>query len=291
METAPNKSPDRPRRSPLKFFILLYLLSLPFWILSLTLKVGGLPDNLPITDVGAVFVPTIAACALVYSEEKMNGVSRLLKRTFDYRRIRQKIWYVPIIFLMPVLYVLTSLAMRLVGIELPGVWQISLLVIPTFIFFFIGGAAEELGYMGYVIDPMQERWGALKASLIVGSLWALWHFPSMIELGQAPALMAWGFLGTVGFRVLYVWLYNNTGQSIFGVILFHSIANTGRNAFPGGRPGYELAGGAVGYGVVALTAMAVAILWGGKTLAQFRFGKAGTAKTAPSITRDGGKEK
>ncbi len=78
----------------------------------------------------------------------------------------------------------------------------------------------------------------------------------------------------MGFRILDVWLYNNTGKSIFGVILFHAMGNTGRSVFPGGRSYYELASGAIGYSIVTITAVIIVFLWGSKTLARYRFGKA-----------------
>ncbi len=261
------------KRSPLTFFVLVYALTIPFWVLSTIVKIEGLPDNLPVTDIGAVFAPTIAASILVYREEKLGGLKRLLKRAFDYKRIKQKIWYVPIIFLPPLLYLLTYGVMRLIGLPPPAEWHIPLLIPIVFVFFFIGAAAEELGYMGYAIDPMQDRWSALTASIIMGLVWAIWHYPSMIQVGQTQMLMAWGTLGTVGFRILYVWLYNNTGKSIFGIILFHAMSNTGRSVFPGGRSYYELADGAVGYSIIAITAVIVTVLWGSKTLAKYRFGK------------------
>lgn len=262
------------QKSPLTFFVLVYALTVPLWVLSTMVKAGGLPDNLPVTDIGATFVPLIAASILVYREEKFYGVKKLLKRTFDYKRIRQKKWYIPIIFLMPLLYLVTYTVMRLIGLPVPAEWNIPLLTPLIFVFFFIGAAGEELGYMGYAIDPLQNKWGALKASLFIGSLWAVWHLPSMVLLGQTPALIAWGLLATVGFRILYVWLYNNTGKMVFGVILFHAISNTGRSVFPGGRSYFELAGGAVGYSIIVITAVLVVFLWGSKTLAQYRFKKA-----------------
>lgn len=259
-------------RSPTIFFVLVYFLTIPFWALSTTVKVEGLPDNLPVTDVGATFVPLVAALILVYREEKLGGIKKLLKRTFDHNRIRDKSWYVPILFLMPLLYVLTYEVMRLIGLTVPSEWHIPPATPLLFTAFFVAAAGEELGYMGYAIDPMQHRLGALGSCFIMGPLWALWHFPSMIELGQTPKLMAWGFLATVGFRILYVWLYNNTGRCMFGVILIHAIGNTGRSIFPGGRSTYELADGAVGYSIITIVAIIVTFLWG-TTLAHYRYAR------------------
>jgi hypothetical protein len=43
----------------------------------------------------------IAALILVYMENRSNGVKQLLKRAFDFKRIKRKIWYVPIFFMCP----------------------------------------------------------------------------------------------------------------------------------------------------------------------------------------------
>jgi hypothetical protein len=68
------------------FFLLVFALTIPFWVLCTMVKVEGLPDNLPVTDIGASFVPLIAASILVYREEKFGGVKKLLRRAFDYKK-------------------------------------------------------------------------------------------------------------------------------------------------------------------------------------------------------------
>ena len=196
-----------------------------------------------------------------------------MKRAFDYKRITKKVWYVPIIFLMPTLFVLTYVVMRLAGLPVPTVWNPSLLTPLLFIAFFFAASGEELGYSGYVTDPMQARYTALTAILIIGSLWAIWHWPSMISIGQTLGLFTWGTLSTISFRILIVWIYNNTGKSVFAAILFHAVANTGRSMFPGGRSAFELYDGAIGYGLIATTAVVVVFLWGPETLTRFRYAR------------------
>jgi len=257
-------------RSPVIFFILVFVLTIPFWALSTFVKFEGLPDNLPVTDIGATFVPLIAAAILVYRKEKFDGVKRLILRMFDFANIKKKIWYIPIVLLMPVLYLITYVIMRMIGLQIPTTWNIPTLTPLIFPAFFIAAAGEELGYMGYAIDPMQERWSALTVCLIMGTLHAVWHYPSMIELGQSPALMAWGTLFTVAIRILIVWLYNNTGKSVIAVVLFHAIGNTGRSIFPGGRSSFETGNAVVGYSLVVITAVVVTFLWGKDTLTRFR---------------------
>ena len=88
----------------------------------------------------------------------------------------------------------------------------------------------------------------------------------MIQVGQAPGLIMWGLLATVAFRVIYAWLYNNAGGSLFAIILFHAVANTGRSAFPGGRAAYELHNGAIGYAIIICLGLGLALAYRPKTL-------------------------
>ena|SRR5687768_8782773 len=98
----------------------------------------------------------MAALILVYSEEGRGGVRRLLRRIFDQRRIRKRIWYWPIIFLMPVIFLLTYLVMRLMGLPLPNEPYFPFLLLPLlFVLFFILAIGEEVGWTGYVTDPLQ----------------------------------------------------------------------------------------------------------------------------------------
>ncbi len=260
-------------KSPTLFFVLVYGLTIPFWVLSSVVRAEGLPDNLPLTDAGATFVPLIAASILIYKEEKLGGVKRLLSRTFDFKRIKNKLWYIPAIFLMPFLYTITYVVMRFVGLPVPTSWNIPDTTPLVFLAFFFAAAGEELGYMGYAIDHLQGRWRSLNAGLIMGLIHAMWHYPSMIELGQTLPLMIWGTLFTIGIRILIVWLYNNAGKSVFAAILLHAIGNTARSIFPGGRPAFELGNAAIGYSIVVIASIIVTFLWGSQTLSQYRFSK------------------
>jgi uncharacterized protein len=161
--------------------------------------------------------------------------------------------------------------MHLIGLPVPSAWHLPATTPLIFLAFFFAAAGEELGYMGYAIDPMQDRLGSLNACLIMGLVHAIWHYPSMVLLGQSLPLMAWGTLFTIGIRILIVWLYNNTGKSVFIAILVHTIGNTARSIFPGGRSAFELGNAAVGYSLVVIAAIIVVLLWKPQTLSQYRF--------------------
>jgi len=44
--------------------------------------------------------------------------------------------------------------------------------------------------------------------------------------------MAWWTLSTVAFRVIMVWLFNNTGRSVFDMALIHMTSNVSWQLFP-----------------------------------------------------------
>ena len=152
---ASNAAPSR-SRSPLLFFLIVFALSLPFWMAGALTGIQ-LSPGLPVSSL--MFIcPATAALILVYRENKTVGVTELLKRSFDYKRIRARIWYVPLVFLKPVIMVLSYGLMLRMGVPLPAPQFTVLAALAMFLVFFITALGEELGWTGYVMEPMQDRW-------------------------------------------------------------------------------------------------------------------------------------
>ncbi len=252
-------------RSPLKFFLLVAVLSVPFWLISALTHLELLP-GLPVAALMAC-CPMIAAMILVYRENKTAGVIALLKRSFDFKRIRSKIWYVPILLLVPALSALSLEVLRLTGTPVPDP-QIA--VLPTLLLcaiFFVGALGEELGWSGYAIDPMQDRCGALKASLILGVVWAVYHYIALVQAHRSVDWIVWWSLGTIADRVILVWLYNNTGKSVFAAALFHMTLNVTWQVFPVNGSYFDPRISGL---LSALVAVLVLVIWEPRTLARYR---------------------
>ncbi len=232
--------------SPLKFFLLVFALSLPFWLAG-TLTSFQLLPALPISAL-AFLCPVTAATIFAYREHRFGGVKKLLGRVFDFTRIKAKIWYGPIILLMPCIMVLSYGVIRL---------------------------GEELGWSGYAIDPLQARFGALWGALFLGMVWAVWHVIPLLEAHRSLMFIAWWSLGTVAARVIIVWLYNNTGRSVFVAALFHAMINLTWQEFPINGSYYDPRITGV---ITAIVAVVVVIVWGPRTLA--RYSNSSTAWTA-----------
>jgi hypothetical protein len=161
--------------------------------------------------------------------------------------------------------------MKLTGMPVPDP-QFTFIALPAFfVLFFVGGVGEEIGWTGYATDPLQARRTALEASIILGIVWAIWHMMPYFQ-GHNTSIWLLGQCGaTVVLRVLILWIYNNTGKSLFAAIAFHASANLSELVlFPIYGSHYDPV---IAFFLLAVTAVAVVILWGPKTLADYRYAR------------------
>ncbi len=244
-------------RHPWIYFLLVVLISVPGYVLGLV----------PPYTLAMVGIPVLAASILACRETGWDGVKRLLGRAVDHRRIAQKIWYAPILFLMPAAGILAMAWTSLAGASVPAL-RVPVLMMPAYlVVFFFAAIGEELGWSGYALDPLQERWSALPSALAIGAVWALWHLVPY-SLANPPLWVAGQCASTILVRVLMVWIYNNAGKSVFGMVLFHTTINlvtVPDYGFP-----YDPV---VVSAILAAAAGAVVFLWGPKTLACYRYAR------------------
>lgn len=92
---------------------------------------------------------------------------------------------------------------------------------------------EEPGWRGFAVPELYKKFTAYKTSMIVGIIWAIWHYPYVfylnyieMEMGLFLTVLAMaGFTALITFgSVIYSWLYLNT-KSVLLLIIFHAIQN------------------------------------------------------------------
>lgn len=257
-------------QSVIAFFILVFLMSMLFWLFG-SLSEQSLPKeasiNLPISSL-MVVCPLIASVILVQRKNGSHGVKELLKRSFDYKRIKKKIWYIPILLLMPMTMVLANGVIN--GkriITLPTQFPSAMILGPSLLFF-IAALAEEVGWSGYALDPMQDRWNVLPAGLILGIVWASWHIVPFIQTQNSAKWIVWQSINLVVSRIIIVWIYNHTGKSVFAAILYHAIYNVSTLIFPNFGFIYDPAITTI---ILIAITLIIIFLWGPKTLMEYRF--------------------
>jgi uncharacterized protein len=112
-----------------------------------------------------------------------------------------------------------------------------------------GGGNEEPGWRGFALLRLQERLTPVRATLLLGTLWASWHLPILFASEDSDhELGTWGVLALVGltlasivgYAFAYTFLVNRTG-SVLLAIAMHASFNTA-NGFAGLRTEEALQG-------------------------------------------------
>jgi CAAX protease family protein len=173
----------------------------------------------------AAYAPMISALTVVRLTRGTSGLRAYIGRLLHWRV--SILWYLLILVGIPVLHLGSVLISYILGTsEAPALsvspWYMILPV--TFSRLFLDpGATEELGWRGFALPLLQSRYSALWSSVILGSIWAVWHLPAFYISGltQTSLMFPVFFLVSVCLAILMTAIYNRTGGSIPLMILFH----------------------------------------------------------------------
>lgn len=97
--------------------------------------------------------------------------------------------------------------------------------------FGVAAVFEEVGWSGLALDAMQERLSPVVAGLVLGAIWAAWHYVPLVQAGRSVGWIAWWTVFTVALRMILVTLYNGTGRSVPITVVCHAAANVATVTF------------------------------------------------------------
>ncbi|RAJ11511.1 CPBP family intramembrane glutamic endopeptidase [Arenibacter echinorum] len=86
---------------------------------------------------------------------------------------------------------------------------------------------EELGWTGFAIPKLKSRFGVFNTGMIVGILWGAWHFILFWEKDSFSKTLPFLllilrlFIWLPAYRIIMVWLYDNT-SSLLIIVLMHT---------------------------------------------------------------------
>ena len=231
-------------RHPLiSYFVMAFAIS---WFYVIVFQIiWPLPDTI-VTDVPVLFGPVGAGFFMTYVVAGRPGVHQLLRRLVLWRVGVG--WYLLAFVGMPALYVL-GLALvpgALSSVSLP---LTTLLLLPVFFVVLLvtgGPLLEEPGWRGFALPRLQQRWGPLAGTLILGVLWAGWHAPQFFTPvfaatngGLTISGAAVFLIGAVSFSLIITWAFNHTRGSVLIAILIHQCINYSQGLtttiFPGAK--------------------------------------------------------
>jgi membrane protease YdiL (CAAX protease family) len=229
------------RQHPLfSFFFMAYAFS---WIILIPYILSQW-NILPNTNVFMIFFgltafvgPALSAYIMGRITEGKDGWLNMKKR---FRRFKVGwIWYVFILFGIPLVMTLgiSILPGALASFQgIPSGFYAKYIIYFTIIFFGGGPLGEEIGWRGFALPRMQARYGALRATLLLGVLWTFWHLPHFLTTAQRggpdsslsilyvnlPIFL----LLVMSVAVIMTWVFNHTKGSLFIAILVHTSINT-----------------------------------------------------------------
>jgi membrane protease YdiL (CAAX protease family) len=175
--------------------------------------------------------PGLAAIAVTAWDSGSRGVRELL-RQFRRWRIRP-IWYVVALLGPAVLGLLALVLSALTGGSTPPHWFYR----PSARLFglTVGPWGEELGWRGYAQPQLQRSIGSVWASILVGTIWSVWHYWPVLTPagGRLAEFLSAGFLTwwayEVANSVMMACLYNSTGGSLPIAWAAHAGLSLGQN--------------------------------------------------------------
>lgn len=197
-------------------------------------EIGTYPPSYWFSALGSLLGPTLASFTVTAITTGKAGVRQLLRRYAIWRAGLR--WYLLVLVGVPLL----QLAFSSVFL---GIAPLTALIRQWPLFFttflpnvlIIGVAVqlwEEGGWSGFAIPNLQQRFGAWRASLVIGPLWALWHLPAFFVPGQIfdqkvdaitmVVQMVLLVIVAIPTRMIMTWVFNNTKGSILIAILLHA---------------------------------------------------------------------
>jgi membrane protease YdiL (CAAX protease family) len=223
------------------FFVLAFGLSWAFWVpfaffappASSVLSGGGGGSPVLLLQLLGNFGPSAAAIVLLAFSGGRRELWALLKRLLPHRAppmLYALVLFVPFVTLLPgLLYASLFANFSDVGLVLGGLLPALLIGL------LISGPGEELGWRGYALPRLQAAYGPLVASLLIGVVWGMWHLPIWLWSSSSggAAFVAEFTLFVVGlsaFSVIFTWVYNHAGASMWMVVLLHAAVTASYNS-------------------------------------------------------------
>jgi uncharacterized protein len=204
------------------FVLLTFVISWAIWIpyaVTGRLADGVEPSLASLVLLVAAWAPALAALALTWLSAGRQGLGALLGQIKRWRV--HPIWYAAAL-LTPLGMVVAARAIeRLAGsgwgpVGDPARFALVAMMVVSALLAALG---QVIGWVGYALPHLQERFRALPASLMLGAVFAVWHLPmwwGVAGVGIVPAEV----VGAVAVFVLFAWMLNASG-SLTIAWLFH----------------------------------------------------------------------
>jgi CAAX protease family protein len=210
------------RHPVLTYFVLVYAIA--WGGILLVVQAFALPSEadsgnlVAIVGLPMLIAPGIAGITVTALVDGRAGLRAMLSRMTRWRAAPR--WYAVALATMPlfVLAILYALALLISPAFAPVLSLLGLGALAV-------GFFEEIGWTGFAVPRLRSRWSLLAVGLGVGALWGLWHGVADYSIrGNAlgsfwPITFGLFVLPLMAWRVLMVWVYDNTKSGIVAQLM------------------------------------------------------------------------
>ncbi|MCC8173835.1 MAG: CPBP family intramembrane metalloprotease, partial [Odoribacter sp.] len=167
-------------------------------------------------------MPGVSALLLVEFLYKQKGINHILKQlAFTARNIK---WYlfallIPVISLLIVFLIINNSGkFPALTITINYTWYEYILM---FCFILLGSLGEEIGWRGYLLPKLMQKYSLLQSSIIIGFVWGIWHF--MVDSGLLTFFIYLIF--SIQTSIIISWIYHKAKKSLITAIIYHTSVN------------------------------------------------------------------
>ena len=223
---------SKDKKALIFFYVITFILSLVCDIFYIVTKIDVFLALL-------MWIPAVVGIICgkkFYGEERNLGLKRKIKPIFIILGV-----LIPVMYLVPSYLIawkilgdptigLNTLAKTLSGADgINGTAFAVIAFIPFVLVSALTAMGEELGWRGFAYPVLEREFGPVKAVLINGILWALWHFPLIIGGAyQSSVNLAYGLISFVicimAMTIICCWTRSVSG-SVIPAVLLHATHN------------------------------------------------------------------
>ena len=177
------------------------------------------------------WIPAIAALACAAVLYGRAGVRDLGRRLVLWR---VSWWWYPVVLLGPLMF---AIMVAGIAVALGEPWDVArpsaltmsipALALTLLVLALTDGLGEELGWRGYLLPRLLNRYRAVAASLILGLYWWLWHLPLVWTKGSPlEGQPLWLLLADLLAKsLIFTYVFLGTQGSVLIAILLHASTN------------------------------------------------------------------
>lgn len=220
-------------KNVVQFYLIAFIIAWIVWIPILLSAFNIISVKIPLQlSLLSGLAPIGAGLWMTYKEQGKQGLKDLLKRC-TMLKFHPK-WFLLTLILPALNIFIPLLILGIKQVPTLSKWlpiYLTQLPLITFIAIF-----EEAGWRGFASPRLQYKLGKYPSSILMGSLWAIWHWPywlipglgfiTNLSFDKTIIALLLSIIGTAAFETQLTWIFNKVKGSLFFACLFHAAYNS-----------------------------------------------------------------